>query len=94
MTTAALAMLTSPCPQKFELYWWKAAGNGEFWRQDTTCSDRVVHSVLHTKTYLPWPIWPWELFVPLKAKQTFFGTVWFRAAHHLRLLRAFIPLRN
>lgn len=73
MATAALAMLTPPCPQKF---WWKAAGNGVFWRQDITCSDRGVHSMLHTRIYLPWPIRPWmrpcELFVPLKAKQIFF----------------------
>lgn len=72
VTTAALALLTPSCTRKFKLVWWKAAGNGVFWRQDITWSDRGVHPVLHTRTYLLWPICPWmrpcELFVLLKTR--------------------------
>lgn len=35
----------------------------------------------------------WIICAP-ESQTDFFGTVWFRAAHHLRLLGAFIPLRN
>lgn len=31
VTTAALALLTPSCTQKFKLVWWKADGNGVFW---------------------------------------------------------------
>lgn len=76
MATAAMAMLTSCCPEKFEVLWWKAVGKGVFWREDITCSEQKWPPHAAHKDF-PWSICPWmrsyELFVPLKAKQIFLG---------------------